>query len=58
MRTGPSGFSPSTLEVWGGIECTVNRVGERFLDQIERSGHATRSEDIDLFAELGIRTMS
>ena len=39
------------LEVWGGVECTVNRVGDEYFDQLERSGHATRLEDLDLFAE-------
>ena len=45
------------IEIWGGIECTVNRVGDRWLDQIERSGHAARDTDLDLFAHLGIRTL-
>lgn len=46
-----------TPAVWGGIECTVNRVGERFYDQIQRSGHAVRPADLDRIAALGIRTM-
>jgi dTDP-4-dehydrorhamnose reductase len=41
-------------EVWGGIECTVNRVENTYFDQIERSGHSHRSTDLDLFAGLGI----
>lgn len=45
------------LELWGGVECTYNRVGEAFFDQLERSGHAGRLEDLDLFAELGLRTL-
>lgn len=45
------------LEVWGGVECTVNRVGEEYLDQLERNGHATRLDDLDLFAELGIHAI-
>ncbi|HEV2067399.1 MAG TPA: family 1 glycosylhydrolase, partial [Thermomicrobiales bacterium] len=32
----------------------MNRVGDRFLDQMELSGHARRIEDLDQFAELGI----
>jgi len=44
-------------EVWGGIECTVNRVGERYHDQIQRSGHADRPGDLDRFAALGVRTL-
>jgi dTDP-4-dehydrorhamnose reductase len=45
------------LEVWGGIECTVNRVGDVYYDQLERNGHATRIGDLDLIAGLGIRTL-
>ena len=45
------------VELWGGIECTVNRVGDVFLDQMERSGHATRLSDLALFAGLGIRAL-
>lgn len=44
-------------ELWGGIECTVNRVGDRYHDQVELSGHASRIADLELFARLGIRTM-
>jgi dTDP-4-dehydrorhamnose reductase len=42
------------LEIWAGVECTVNRVGEEYFDQLERNGHARRIEDLDLFAGLGI----
>jgi dTDP-4-dehydrorhamnose reductase len=45
------------LEVWAGIECTVNRVDDEYLDQLERNGHATRLDDLDLFAELGIKAI-
>jgi dTDP-4-dehydrorhamnose reductase len=45
------------LELWGGHECTVNRVGERYFDQTERSGHGRRPADLDRFAALGIRTL-
>jgi dTDP-4-dehydrorhamnose reductase len=50
-----SGRSP--LELWGGVECTVNRVGDRYFDQMARTGHASRLDDLDRFAELGIRTL-
>lgn len=42
------------LELWGGLECTINRVADRFNDQSMLSGHAERVSDIDLFAGLGI----
>jgi dTDP-4-dehydrorhamnose reductase len=45
------------LELWAGPECTVNRVGDSFGDQFERCGHARRPEDIDLFADLGIKAI-
>jgi dTDP-4-dehydrorhamnose reductase len=54
---GPDGAATTTappLEVWGGIECTLNRVGSRYFDQIEQTGHAARIDDLDAFASLGI----
>ncbi len=45
------------LELWAGVECTVNRVGEQYFDQLELNGHATRLEDLELFARLGVRAM-
>lgn len=45
------------LELWGGPECTVNRVGASFRDQLRESGHHDRPEDLDLFAALGISAM-
>jgi len=45
------------LELWGGHECTVNRTGDAYMDQTERSGHAARIGDLDRFAELGIKTL-
>lgn len=45
------------LQLWGGIECTVNRVRDRWLDQLERNGHARRTEDLERIAGLGIRTL-
>jgi dTDP-4-dehydrorhamnose reductase len=43
--------------MWAGIECTVNRVGDRYFDQLVRSGHHTRLGDLDRIAELGIGTV-
>jgi dTDP-4-dehydrorhamnose reductase len=57
MSAEPSREERRRLEIWGGIECTVNRVGDRYLDQIALSGRAERTDDIDRFAELGIRTL-
>ncbi|MDP2010309.1 MAG: NAD(P)-dependent oxidoreductase [Phenylobacterium sp.] len=45
------------LQLWGGLECTVNRVGDQFHDQVRRSGHHDRIGDLDLVADLGVRTL-
>jgi dTDP-4-dehydrorhamnose reductase len=45
------------IEVWGGPECTLNRVGDRYFDQLTRSGHAHRLDDLDRFAHLGITAL-
>jgi dTDP-4-dehydrorhamnose reductase len=45
------------LELWGGIECTKNRVGDRYVDQIALSGHCDRDGDMERLADLGIRTI-
>lgn len=44
-------------ELWGGLECTVNRVGERFGDQIHATGHQHRVEDIGHFAAIGLQAI-
>lgn len=41
-------------EVWAGVECSHVRVGDRWADQLSRTGHATRVEDLDLLAGLGV----
>ena len=51
---------PSTkhVEIWGGIECTVNRVGDRYYDQVALTGHTSRTvTDLQRIADLGIRTL-
>ncbi|HEX2137794.1 MAG TPA: family 1 glycosylhydrolase [Microvirga sp.] len=45
------------LELWGGIECTVARIGDDFRDQSQETGHSDRVEDLDRIASLGIRTL-
>ena len=41
-------------ELWAGVESTVNRVGNNYSDQIERSGHALRITDLERLADLGV----
>ena len=42
------------LQMWGGVECTVSRVGGDYIDQLELTGHAQRLDDIDRIASLGV----
>jgi dTDP-4-dehydrorhamnose reductase len=46
-----------TIEMWGGVECTVNRVRDAYFTQLERSGHCARDDDLERFAALGIRAL-
>lgn len=45
------------IEMWGGVECTVNRVGDKYFDQLSKTGHLARPEDFELFAGLGIKKL-
>ena len=45
----------ASLQLWAGPECTVNRVGDRFCDQLELTGFARRIDDLDRLAGLGAR---
>src|SRR3546814_16303525 len=48
---------PASLELWGGIECTIARIGDIWRNQISETGHHERSCDIDRIVELGIKTI-
>jgi dTDP-4-dehydrorhamnose reductase len=43
--------------MWGGIECTVNRVRDTYFTQLDRSGHSVRDDDLERFAALGVRAL-
>jgi dTDP-4-dehydrorhamnose reductase len=45
------------LQLWGGVECTVNRVNEEFHNQLRSSGHDERLDDLDRIADLGLRRL-
>jgi len=50
--------STSIPEIWGGIECSYNRVRSKYFDQLQYSDHYARIEqDIEKFSDLGIRAM-
>ena len=46
-----------SLPLWGGMECTFNRVNDRYFDQFELGGHYQRPDDLERIAALGIRTL-
>ena len=45
------------IALWGGVECTINRVRDRYFSQLHRSGHVSRIEDLDRLASLGISAL-
>src|SRR5438045_3708846 len=45
------------IELWGGVECTINRVRDDYHTQLERSGHDRRIDDLDRIAELGVKAL-
>ncbi len=51
-------MTDSPLEVWGGVECSIVRVGgNRRRNQLADTGHMQRPGDIDLIASIGLRTI-
>lgn len=49
--------SSPPLEAWAGIECTRTRIGNRSPDQLERTGHRDRLDDLDRLATLGVKAV-
>lgn len=47
----------SALQLWGGPECTVHRIGDRTWDQLKRTGHHERVDDLEMFADMGLRAL-
>ncbi|WP_027483600.1 family 1 glycosylhydrolase [Deinococcus pimensis] len=43
------------LELWIGVECTLNRVRDRWLNQLHVCGHHERHDDLAMLATLGAR---
>lgn len=52
--TPPDGSAGAPMEVWGGIECSVVRIGDRYRNQIAETGHDRRLCDLDRIRDLGI----
>jgi dTDP-4-dehydrorhamnose reductase len=45
------------LEMWGGVEASVVRIGDEYVDQLRLGGHDERCADLDAFAALGIKAI-
>ncbi len=48
---------PSRPEVWGGVECSFLEVDGWLCDQVGLTGHASRPDDLDRIADLGVRAV-
>ncbi|WP_421694570.1 family 1 glycosylhydrolase [Aestuariivirga sp.] len=44
-------------ELWGGLECSIIRVGDEYRNQFEETGHNQSLGDLDRVAALGIKTL-
>jgi dTDP-4-dehydrorhamnose reductase len=53
----PKRAKAGKLDLWGGLECTINRVANNYFSQMERNGHAKRLGDLERFQSLGIRAI-
>lgn len=45
------------LELWGGVECTVVRIGDEYRNQLIDTGHWSRMSDLEAMAELGVKAV-
>lgn len=44
-------------ELWGGLECTVVRIGDAYRSQFEETGHDARVQDLARVAALGVKRL-
>jgi len=45
------------MEVWGGVECSINRVGDQYFDQLTYDDHYNQPALLDHIAGLGISSI-
>lgn len=45
------------LEIWGGLECSVVRVGNTVRNQLRETGYTIRRDDLQLIASTGIKAL-
>jgi dTDP-4-dehydrorhamnose reductase len=46
-----------SIELWGGVECTIVRIGEQFRNQALETGHVARPADLEAIASLGVKAV-
>lgn len=44
-------------EVWGGVECTINRIADTYRDQLFETGYYSRGNDLTLLGSLNIKAL-
>ncbi|HEX2684621.1 MAG TPA: family 1 glycosylhydrolase, partial [Ferruginibacter sp.] len=49
--------NPLQPAVWGGIECTINRVNDNYFDQLQRCDFYNKPEQLEAMISLGIKTI-
>src|SRR5205809_5751195 len=45
------------IPIWGGIECTINRLQNRFYDQLEMTGFYENPDQINSILKTGVQTL-
>ncbi len=45
------------LELWAGVECSFTRIHDATFDQLTRTGHGARLDDLDRIASIGARAV-
>lgn len=45
------------MELWGGVECTINRVGDRYFSQLDDRPDTLDLDDLERFAALGLKAI-
>lgn len=53
----PSSPDDKPIDLWGGVECTLSRVGDVYRDQCHLNGHNDRPDDLVRLAGLGIKAL-
>lgn len=44
-------------ELWGGVECTINRVNDKYYSQLEKTGYVARNDNISHIAALQLKAL-